>query len=360
MNSFCFPHKTDIRAAEANRRFVRLADLNASESAVLVAPHSRKSASSPFYRMLRPTRMAAVVTPRSVNAYSVLQFCPSDRCRKALLTSLLRAFRWVRLYVPVMNVFDLPFIPITDDRGDTRGYHAVRVDTGDPRGQERLVDVIEHGIAAVPYYHIADGSNAPYERRIEGSMSRVLCRSGLVPMLHRANELLADQGCELVVYDAYRPIETQKGLWSWALSKFTRENPDLANAEVVELTSQYSSDPRRFDPADSSTWPTHSTGGSVDVMLQSLGDGAVLDLGAAFDDLGPVAHTDHLERSVICGEIEPNTSALLNRRLLYYAMTQAGFVNYPAEFWHYDFGNQMYAFNSDEAAPAWYGYAAAP
>ncbi|CAK2155539.1 hypothetical protein VCRA2116O234_510012 [Vibrio crassostreae] len=32
-----------------------------------------------------------------------------------------------------------------------------------------------------------------------------------------------------------------------------------------------------------------------------------------------------------------------NRRLLYNAMIGAGFTNLPSEWWHYDYGNQMWA-----------------
>ncbi|MEM7489668.1 MAG: M15 family metallopeptidase [Pseudomonadota bacterium] len=148
-------------------------------------------------------------------------------------------------------------------------------------------------------------------------------------------------------------------MWAWALAKFTDEHPHLGEAELVALTSQYSSDPRRFDPDDPTTWPTHASGGSVDVMLRSLDDGVVLNMGAAFDELGDIAHTDHLERLLRDGQIDPDAPALRNRRLLYNTMTTAGFANYPAEFWHYDFGNQMHAFNTGSRCAACYGYVTA-
>ena len=37
---------------------------------------------------------------------------------------------------------------------------------------------------------------------------------------------------------------------------------------------------------------------------------------------------------------EPFTT---NRRLLFHAMTGAGFTNYRGEWWHFDFGNQRWA-----------------
>ncbi|MCL6283656.1 hypothetical protein M3P21_08945 [Ruegeria sp. 2012CJ41-6] len=259
-----------------------------------------------------------------------------------------------------MNITDLQPIPICSNGQDARGYHDIAFDKSDPRALERLVDVGAHGIAVVPYYHLSDGSNPPYGRRIDGSLPRMWCRESLVPMLRSANDALAACGCELVVYDAYRPITTQHGLWEWALAKVAADHPALPRSELEALTSQYSSDPRRFDPVDATTWPTHSTGASVDVVLRALDTDEVLDMGAGFDELSAVAHTDHLERERVAGRIGPENAALLNRRLLYWAMTNAGFANYPSEYWHFDFGNQMYIHNTrTEHGPqdrAWYGY----
>ncbi|MEJ6391633.1 M15 family metallopeptidase [Gymnodinialimonas sp. 2305UL16-5] len=259
---------------------------------------------------------------------------------------------------------EFPPIPMRDDHLDARNYHFVEIDASDPRGSEALIDIGEHGVSVLPYYYVSDGSNAPYGQRIDGSLSHMWCRASLLPMLRSANQRLSAFGCELVVYDAYRPIATQRGLWAWALEKVRKDHPALSSTELEALTSQYSSDPRRFDPGDATTWPTHSSGASVDVMLRSLDTGKELDLGAAFDDLSAAAHTDQLEQALKRGLIGPDDAALLNRRLLYWAMMEAGFENYPSEFWHFDFGNQMYVLNSQAKNAtlnrAWYGYCEPP
>jgi len=263
-----------------------------------------------------------------------------------------------------MNISELPSIPLSSDGLDAREYQHNSIDNSDPRSTEALVDVGASGIAVVPYYHLADGSNPPYRQRIDGSLPRVWCRAGLLPMLRSAIHALAAVSCELVVYDGYRPISTQRGLWTWALQKLAADHPTLPQAELEALTSQYSSDPRRFNPTDAKTWPTHSTGGAVDVVLRSLKTGTELDMGAAFDDLSAISHTDQLERELAAGRIEPNDPTLLNRRLIYWAMTEAGFANYPLEYWHFDFGNPMYMLNARAASKAtdlaWYGYCEPP
>lgn len=263
-----------------------------------------------------------------------------------------------------MDRIEFPPIPIWNDELDTRGYHGIEFDDTDPRGSEPLVDVGSHGIAVVPYYHLSDGSNPPYGRQIKGSLARTWCRAGIVPMLQAANAALAENGCELVVYDAYRTISTQRDLWSWAVGKAAEDYPELSQPELEARTRQYCSDPRHFDAENETTWPTHSTGASVDVVLRSLRTGEELDMGAAFDDLSAISHTDYLEREQRAGRIEPDNTALLNRRLLYWVMRKVGFTNYPSEYWHFDYGNQMYMFNKQSESGtqcfAWYGYHAVP
>ncbi|WP_395142979.1 M15 family metallopeptidase, partial [Armatimonas sp.] len=42
-------------------------------------------------------------------------------------------------------------------------------------------------------------------------------------------------------------------------------------------------------------------------------------------------------------ERHPKTPFTSNRRTLYGAMIEAGFVNYPNEWWHFEFGTRRWA-----------------
>jgi len=81
------------------------------------------------------------------------------------------------------------------------------------------------------------------------------------------------------------------------------------------------------------------------------------------------AASDYYERALETGEVVPDDPRLLHRRLLHWAMCAEGFVNYPPEFWHFGWGNQMYlrnlaantaALGGDAPRAAWYGYACPP
>ena len=51
-----------------------------------------------------------------------------------------------------------------------------------------------------------------------------------------------------------------------------------------------------------------------------------------------------------------NEEARANRRMLYWLMIEAGFTNHPDEWWHYSYGDQMWAKLSNKPA-AFYGAA---
>ena len=76
----------------------------------------------------------------------------------------------------------------------------------------------------------------------------------------------------------------------------------------------------------------HTTGGAVDVNLHYCGK--EIDCGSGYLEFTPSTPTwsKGLNRQQQC-----------NRFILYNAMTQAGFVNYPLEWWHFCYGDKMYA-----------------
>jgi D-alanyl-D-alanine dipeptidase len=168
------------------------------------------------------------------------------------------------------------------------------------------------------------------------------------------------------ILDAYRSVETQRGLWRFFWDKLGRERPDLDEALLEAEVKTFVSDPRRFDPDDDTSWPIHSTGGSVDVVLVDAATGAMLDHGAGFDEAHERSFTHHYERLLVEGEVTPDDRRLMARRLLVNAMVNAGFTNYAYEFWHFDYGTQLHIRTLMEADPAtaphaaWYGTTTLP
>ena len=134
-------------------------------------------------------------------------------------------------------------------------------------------------------------------------------------------------GYMLLIITAYRPIWMQKEL-------YTRRLKQLAVKHPFKMVFQY---PRWKKMVNGYTSPpggsSHQCGGAVDVTVIDP-QGNRLDMGTALTDYGEKVHT---ENGLITEEQRKN------RQILYEAMTKAGFVNYPLEWWHYSYGDRMWA-----------------
>lgn len=256
-------------------------------------------------------------------------------------------------------------IKLQDWDADAGSYGDVAVDASDARYNDPLVRMREAGVACESYYARTDGRNRPYHTKIPGSLEDVWCRSLVAEKLAQTNLRLMSFGVELFVWDAYRSIETQKGLWDFFDEQIKRELPALTDEQRYAHIVKYVSDPRRFDRFDSTTWPVHSSGGAVDLTLRRLDTGENVAMGAGFDEMTDASHSDALERALRKGLIAADDDALNNRRLLHWAMESEGFVNYPLEYWHFDWGDQMYVHHfvpqtGRSPKAAWYGYVDVP
>jgi zinc D-Ala-D-Ala dipeptidase len=253
-------------------------------------------------------------------------------------------------------------IPIVDWPSNAGAYHGVPVDLDDARAADPLVRLGDLGISGESFYAREDGDNWPYRAKIEGSLRHLWCRRLVAEKLRRANQFLETKGFELYVWDAYRPIACQTALWGF----FYGQTPqDASEADRRTFALKYVSDPTRFDRRDPTTWPSHSTGGAVDLTLRELETRELCDMGARFDEASPISHSDSYERLLQSAPAEDVARICNNRRLLHFAMREQGFVNYPLEFWHFDWGNQMYIHNlrllsGSEPGKAWYGYIESP
>ena len=66
-------------------------------------------------------------------------------------------------------------------------------------------------------------------------------------------------------------------------------------------------------------------------------------MGTEFDSFSPVTSTNAFEKT-------NNEEIKNNRRILYNAMTKAGFTNLPSEWWHYDYKDRAWAYYKEKPA----------
>jgi D-alanyl-D-alanine dipeptidase len=217
-----------------------------------------------------------------------------------------------------------------------RGYHAIPIDSAGPANAEPLIDAHTLGLAGANFY--ASAHNPPYYHPIPGAIDKLLLRAGAAALLQRVNARLGEVGLELWLFDAWRPQAVQIYFHDhWFPAELRKRNPALSGADLTAEVERYWAAPS--DGADAPS--PHSTGGAVDLTLRWIG-GEALWMGSLFDDASPIAHLEHFEVDSAEWSFSAE-EARANRRLLYWLMAEAGFAANPNEWWHFSYGDQMWA-----------------
>lgn len=131
-----------------------------------------------------------------------------------------------------------------------------------------------------------------------------------------------------MIYEAYRPKAAQIVLWEGVVAQKKQEFPhlDITSEDFIKLCNVYAANPYRQGSG-------HQSGAALDVTL-------VNDLGVEYDMGGQVRGFG--------AEAEfaaPNISATAhqNRAILQTTLAKVGLINYPSEWWHYSFGDRLWA-----------------
>lgn len=152
-------------------------------------------------------------------------------------------------------------------------------------------------------------------------------RQGVVQRLVTAQDLLPN-GLRLLFVEGYRPLALQREYFEEYAAELRTAHPDWSTARIHAAASRYVSPP---DIAP------HSAGAAVDLTLVDA-DGHELDLGtrlnASPEESGGACYTDADNITAEARE---------HRRTLGTALTAAGLVNYPTEWWHWSYGDRYWA-----------------
>lgn len=229
-------------------------------------------------------------------------------------------------------------IPSSEDALRRRGDYrlSVPIDLAGPMASEGCLDAREEGVAGCNHYN--SPFNPPYYVTAPGSLPELFVRLSVLSRLRAVNDRLRRAGLEIFLYDAWRPQAIQRFFHDeWFPAWLRERRPDLEGDRLVEEVEKYWSAPTS-GPASPSP---HSTGGALDLTLIFSHNRQPLFMGGIFDDLTRLAWTDGCEGTG--GLSMSDDEARANRRLLYWVMTEAGFSNNPTEWWHYSWGDQMWA-----------------
>jgi len=174
---------------------------------------------------------------------------------------------------------------------------------------------------------------------LPGSSPSIMCRKTVFEMVEKAEELLPE-GFRFSIYDAYRPVAVQQALWDYYRAKKVEEFPD-ATPEEIDCQTLFCVS----FPSYNILLPSlHNTGGAVDLTIVGP-DGKELDMGCEFDEFSNRSWTTYYEDGEEGEGV--NDVARDNRRMLYNVMTAVGFTNFPAEWWHFDYGDEKWGLFTD-------------
>lgn len=218
---------------------------------------------------------------------------------------------------------------------------------------EPVVEAHAAGLNGENFYF--SDRNPPYWHRVDGATDKLWLRQSVADKLARVNARAGDAGLEMFLFDAWRPRAVQAYFHDvWMPRELQRRDPSLQGVALAEEVERYWA-----APSDDAGSPApHATGAAVDLTLRWKG-GEVLWMGSLFDDVTALANRDRFENLAPQNFSFSDQEARANRRLLHWLMAEEGFAGHPDEWWHFSWGDQMWAALCGEPA-AHYGLATIP
>lgn len=184
----------------------------------------------------------------------------------------------------------------------------------------------------------ADGSLPVDPRQAKWAAAYTFLRVGVLDRLIKAQAALPD-GLRLLFVEGYRPPALQRRYFEEYADELRAAHPDWDADRVHVAASRYVSPPE-IAP--------HSAGAAVDLTL--------VDPTGRELDLGTPMNASPEESAGACYTAAENITprARANRAILSTALTEAGLVNYPTEWWHWSYGDRYWALLTNTEA-ALYG-----
>lgn len=256
-------------------------------------------------------------------------------------------------FVALTALRDRPIPPLDGTRLRKQGFRDMPIDVCHPRADEPLLRLADYGVKGTSYY--AHDRNPPYWSKVAGAVETLYARRGVAERLQAVNQRLAHAGLRLHAYDAWRPRAVQAYFYErWLPDELRKRQPELNGEALQAAVARYWAKPTE-DPRSPAP---HATGSAIDLTIV-WEDGEPLFMGSLFDDASAISATEHFESLQHTEWSFSAEEARANRRLLYWVLTEAGFASHPDEWWHYSWGDQMWAKLLGEPA-AIYGLAAPP
>ena len=195
-----------------------------------------------------------------------------------------------------------------------------------------------------PHPYIKCGADydgkSPYYLR-QGVLDRVVRAQVSLQQIH--------PGWRIQIFDAYRPVEVQQYMVDYTFSQTVRDRQlDLANLSEAQQQSILDDVYQiwAIPSFDLATPPPHSTGAAIDITLVDEA-GRLINMGSPIDEMSDRSLPEYFANSLDPIEIQYHQ----NRQLLDRIMTDSGTIRHPSEWWHFSYGDQLWAWLKHQADP---------
>ncbi len=157
---------------------------------------------------------------------------------------------------------------------------------------------------------------------------KYLVREAVFEKIGRISQILDKENKVLIIRSVWRSFAHQKLLRDRRTAIIKRKYPDKSIKKILKTVSYF------IAPEEESM---HSTGGAVDALIYDLKKDCVMDFGNN-DGL-------KLELDKTCYPFHPDITPQVreNRKLLINLFKKEEFVVDPKEYWHFDYGNVIWA-----------------
>ncbi|MDP2624975.1 MAG: M15 family metallopeptidase [Candidatus Peregrinibacteria bacterium] len=190
--------------------------------------------------------------------------------------------------------------------------------------KDPLVLVLDYGFLVEPMY---------FKWHISPTETCMIRKSVAEKLVEAAKAL--PESYNFKIWDGYRTTAVQKQLYDGFFAQKKEKHPDWNEAQLHQATSEFVSPPTT-NPLIAAP---HNTGGTVDLTIVDR-NGMELGMGTVFDHFDVEAHTLHYGNAKIG---TPEFSYHKNRMTLFNALTGVGFCNFPEEWWHFSYGDRVWA-----------------
>ncbi|MDB5189782.1 MAG: ddpX [Parcubacteria group bacterium] len=155
-------------------------------------------------------------------------------------------------------------------------------------------------------------------------------RKTLWEKLMRVSESLPEN-MVLLPIEGYRSMDSQREGWEKWCKAIQTEHPEWSEVQVEKEAVRIVARPHPL--------ANHHCGGAIDITIGYM-DGSLVDMGTPYPD-GTEGDAEREKLMMFSENITAMQTA--NRKILRDAMAAQDIAYYPAEWWHYCWGDRMWA-----------------